>query len=294
MRLGTNVWPGYEPLYLARGLGYLDPDVIALVEYGSASEVIRAFRNKSIEAAALTLDEVLLLLQHEIPVQVILVTDVSNGGDVLLAAPGITGFSQLRGRRVGVEASALGAYVISRALEKNELSLEDITVVPLEVAEHESAYKNRRIDAIVTFEPARTRLLAMGMNELFSSKEIPGEIVDVLVVRRNYLDEYPQRAEHVAHAWFAALDYLNRYPRDAAQRMSTRLRMSTDEVLMSYRGLRLPDRQRNLALLGGPSPGGLIPVTARLQDVMLSKQLLRTELPIDALFTGAYVRPHNQ
>ena len=39
LRVGTNVWPGYEPLYLARDLGYLD-ESIRLVEY--SSEIGRA------------------------------------------------------------------------------------------------------------------------------------------------------------------------------------------------------------------------------------------------------------
>lgn len=42
LRIGTNVWIGSEPLYLARELGHLDPKVVRLVEYPSASEVLRA------------------------------------------------------------------------------------------------------------------------------------------------------------------------------------------------------------------------------------------------------------
>ncbi|MGB5468727.1 MAG: nitrate/sulfonate/bicarbonate ABC transporter, partial [Sedimenticolaceae bacterium] len=58
LRIGTNVWPGYEPLYLAaereNWKSKLD---IRMVEYPSATEVIRAFRNRALEGAALTLDE---------------------------------------------------------------------------------------------------------------------------------------------------------------------------------------------------------------------------------------------
>ena len=49
VRIGTNVWPGYEPLYLARELGYYKDLNVRLVEYPSASEVIRAFKNKNLE-----------------------------------------------------------------------------------------------------------------------------------------------------------------------------------------------------------------------------------------------------
>jgi len=52
MRLGTNVWPGYEPLYLAREFGYIDREDVQLVELNSATQVMRAFRNGALEAAA--------------------------------------------------------------------------------------------------------------------------------------------------------------------------------------------------------------------------------------------------
>ena len=53
IRIGTNVWPGYEPLYLARSLQDWQQDGdIVLVEYPSSTEVIRAFRNRAIESAA--------------------------------------------------------------------------------------------------------------------------------------------------------------------------------------------------------------------------------------------------
>ena len=57
LRIGTNVWIGSEPLYLARELGRLDPTAVQLVEYPSASEVLRAFRNQAIDGMVISLDE---------------------------------------------------------------------------------------------------------------------------------------------------------------------------------------------------------------------------------------------
>ncbi len=56
INIGTNVWPGYELLYLARELNLL-PQKVRLIEYNNTSEVMRAFRNRTIQGAALTLDE---------------------------------------------------------------------------------------------------------------------------------------------------------------------------------------------------------------------------------------------
>src|SRR5512144_3430584 len=57
LRIGTNVWIGSEPLYLARELGRLDSSAVQLVEYQSASEVLRAFRNGAIDGMVISLDE---------------------------------------------------------------------------------------------------------------------------------------------------------------------------------------------------------------------------------------------
>ena len=160
-----------------------------LVEYPSATGVLRAFRNKALEAAALTLDEALMLLEASLPVRVVTVLDISHGGDVILAHPEIETFGDLRGRRVGVEGGALGAYVLSRALQVHALTPADITIVQMDASEHEHGFADGAVDAVVTFEPMRTRLRAQGARQIFSSVEIPGEIVDVLVVHESVLKE---------------------------------------------------------------------------------------------------------
>ncbi len=285
LRLGTNVWIGYEPLYLARDLNYFQSSSVRLVEYLSASEVIRAFRNQALEAAALTLDETLLLLESKIPVQVFLVASISYGGDVILGSPDITEFTSLLGKRVGVEASALGAYFLSRALEEHGLSLTDITVVSLEVGEHVAAYKAGKVDALVTFEPVRSQLLALGAHELFTSRDIPGEIVNVLVVNQAYFAEHPNNVRKVVRGWFRAIDYFTANPHDAASRMQKRLKILPQDALKSYRGFRLPSLEENQKLLQGRTPGlGLF--ARRLRDLMLTKDLLRTSVQLDSLFSA--------
>ncbi len=116
LRVGSNVWPGYETLYLARSLGIFASTPIKLVELPSVTEVTHAFRNGGLEVAALTLDEALALLQQDTSLRVILVVDVSNGGDAVLARPEITSLAQLKNRRIGVENSAVGAIMLDGLL----------------------------------------------------------------------------------------------------------------------------------------------------------------------------------
>lgn len=273
LRVGTNVWPGYEPLYLARDLGYLDAS-IRLVEYSSATQVITAYRNGAIEAAALTLDEVLLLAQHGQDPRVILVMDISHGGDAVVGVPSLRRLADLKGRRVGVEHTATGAYVLSRALHLAGLTRADVHPVPLKVDEHERAFREGKVDAVVTFDPVRSKLLAAGARQLFDSSQIPGEIMDVLVVRRDRLERHRGQVVALLAGWFRALDDLRRAPRDVAPRLAKRLRLSADQVLAAYEGLKLPDAARNRALLTGDPPE-LVRAARRLADVMVEERLLR-------------------
>jgi NitT/TauT family transport system substrate-binding protein len=272
LRLGTNVWPGYEPLYLAAEREHWRDRIgVRLVEYPSATEVIRAFRNRALEAAALTLDEVLTLREAEIPLKVIAVLDVSAGGDVIVGKPDIGRFADLRGRRVGVESTALGAFFLTRALELNGMTLDDIEAVHLDVSAHLGAYREGRIDAAVTFEPVRTQLLNDGARELFSSREIPGEIVDVLVVHADILESHEKPLRDLLGGWFRALEYLDEAPMEAARFTARRLQITPEEVIASYQGLELPDARDNVTLIEQTMPQTL----ARLQEMLIREGLLQ-------------------
>ena len=64
LMVGTNIWAGCEPLYLARDLGYYDGQPLRLVELGSTTQVMDALRTGRLDVAGVTLDEA-LTLAHE-------------------------------------------------------------------------------------------------------------------------------------------------------------------------------------------------------------------------------------
>lgn len=287
LRVGTNVWPGYEPLYLARSLGYIQKDHIQLVELTSTTEVIRAFRNGAIEVAALTLDEALFVAQYDSSVRIVLVMDISNGADAVIGKGAIKTLADLKDKRIGVETTALGAYMLTRLLEKAGLKREDVKIISLSVGEHEEAFAKDKIDAVITFEPVRSRLLASGANKLFDSSQIPGEIVDVLVVGENCRQGYAiSILKELVQGWFRALDYLKTNPREAADRMRGRLRLPVDDILASYQLLELPSKVRNSELLTGPKPF-LLNVAEKLAAKMMDDGLLDNKPDVGLLFDQA-------
>jgi NitT/TauT family transport system substrate-binding protein len=282
LRIGTNVWIGSEPLYLARELGRLDPEAVQLVEYPSASEVLRAFRNQAIDGMVISLDELFGLAVDGLQPRIILVVDVSHGADVVVGRAGMRTMRDLKGKSVAVESSALGAFVLSRALLLNGMQASDVNVVHLESNEQPRAFEKGQVDGAVTFDPYRTQFLRAGATTLFDSTQIPGEIVDLLAVRATALQKHPKAIQTLLTGWFDALDYMKNEPSDAARRMGIRQQTTGEQFLEALRGLHIPSREENLRMIGEPAPGLAI-TGRRLMALMVDAKLLRTGVDIDKM-----------
>jgi NitT/TauT family transport system substrate-binding protein len=282
LRIGTNVWIGSEPLYLARELERLDPAAVQLVEYPSASEVLRAFRNQAIDGMVISLDELYGLVADGLQPRIVLVVDVSHGADVVVGRAGMKSMQDLRGRSVAVESSALGAFVLSRALALAGMRASDVNVVHLESNEQVAAFEKGLVDGAVTFDPYRGQFLRAGAATLFDSTRIPGEIVDLLALRADVLDKQPHAVRALLAGWFGAIDYLKREPRDAARRMALRQQTTGEEFLRALQGLQIPSQEENLRMLGGSSPE-LAVTGRRLMALMVDAKLLRAPLDIEGV-----------
>ena len=280
LRIGTNVWIGSEPLYLARELGRFDPRQVELVEYPSASEVLRAFRNQAIDGMVISLDELFELAVDGFQPRIVLVVDVSHGADVVIGRKGLKTMQDLKGKAVAVESSALGAFVLSRALALNGMQAGDVNVVHLESNEQTGAFEKGLVDGAVTFDPYRGQFLQAGAKTLFDSTQIPGEIVDLVAVRASVVERRPAAVRALLNGWFDAIDYRKKDPVDAARRMGIRQQTTGEQFQEALRGLRIPSREDNLRMLSGPSPE-LAVTGRRLMSLMVDSKLLRSELEIE-------------
>jgi len=281
LRVGIHLWPGYEPLRLAEMLGYYHSERIKLVELPSAEEAIQEYRNGVIDAIAITGDEALRVAAVE-PEEhrIILALDYSNGADVIMARPGIADLQALKGRKVGFQPDAVGAVMLTRALEQAGLSLSDIEPRPLPVVEHVRAYQRGVVDVVVTFEPRRTELLKLGAHEIFSSARMPSEIVDVLLTRVSLFETHEAAFQELVGGWWRAIEHWRKQPDDAARRLAVHQSMTPAEFLGAIKGLELLDRQANLQAFGGGA-GALRGNLERMADIMVSRGLLPATKKVD-------------
>ena len=264
---GAVTWPGYEPVYIARELGFLDEDQIHLAEFTNTTEVVRAFRNGKLHVAGLTLDEALSLRQSVPDLQVFMVVDVSHGADALMVRRGINSLGQLKGKRIGVEKTALGAYFLSMILRAAHLSANEVRIVSLPLDEHVQAYRAGLVDAVVSFGLARSELSKLGAVVLFDSTQVPGKIVDTLVVRAADVGKYSVQLHAFAKAWFRALHVIQSDPARAYPLMARREQAQVEEIAETVRGLMLLDQRQNILELSG-DPAPLLDTAIEIQRIL--------------------------
>lgn len=285
--LSGHPWPGYEPMFLARDLGYM-PKNLTLREAPTVHASIEDMKQGRADGAMLTLDEILQLRADGIALEIILVFDVSKGADVLLSRPGITRLGALRGKRIGAEDSALGTLMLTMVLDKAGLQMDDIIPKRIVYEEHEAAWGRGDIDALVTYEPVSGRLKAKGARQLLSTRELPDTIFDVLAVRPEAARAHADTLRAALAGHFKALRYMRQNPWDAAYRVAPRLGVTAEEMIASLRGLELPDVVGNQRYLSGGS-GELLRVVNKLSPIMQQAQLIAEPVDTRQLLSSAYL-----
>ncbi len=270
---GAVTWPGYDPAYVARELGYLKEEQVHLAEFTNTTEVLRAFRNRQLHVAGLTMDEALGLRRSIPDLQVFLVTDFSNGADVLMVRHGINNLGQLKGKRIGVEKTALGAYYLSLILQAAGLSGKDVHMVSLPLDEQSRAFREGMVDAVVTFDPVRSELLQQGAEVLFDSTRVPGKIVDTLVVRAADMEEQEGHVHALVKAWFLALKAIQEDKARAYPIMARHEQIPLARLEQAMPGVLLLDQKRNLQQFSG-SPSALLNTSMEIQRILKENELI--------------------
>ena len=248
LRIGMNIWPGYEPFALAKENGFLD-DNVKISRILSATDVMKAFKSDIIDVACITLDEALIYQdKNDEKIKIITIMDFSTGGDVLIAKKEIQSLKDLKGRLVGVESTALGLFMLTRILEFTpELSIDDLRIVNLEYGHHENEFLQDNIDAVITFEPVKTRLLQnSNAHVLFDSTKIPGEILDVMVVKEKAIKTKKNAIKSMVDGWYKSVDYISKNKAASISKMAGYENITTDEFKVAYQGIKVLSRDENI------------------------------------------------
>lgn len=289
LMVAISSWPGYEYLYLAeqKELARRFRIHLRVEQFSSLQDQRRAYGNGDVDAIATSVPEAIAICQESpqrCP-QLVLVLDESVGADRLLARREIQRPEQLLGRRIGLEASVLGQYLLLRSFGDRPVSLEDMSLIYDGPKALVSGLQAGRLDAIVTYAPHDLPLRQDArFHELFSSAALPGQVVDVLAVDPQFARRHPDAVKALVRTWWEAHAEVRRRPGPSRALMASRQRMSAREFQLTEAGLRYPGpgEQRRLLAADGPLARSM----AQMSELMQKAGRIRPNAPRPELSTA--------
>ncbi|MEL6238397.1 MAG: putative urea ABC transporter substrate-binding protein, partial [Pseudomonadota bacterium] len=162
----------------------------------------------------------------------IILGDYSNGNDGILLK-GADSVGAIKGQNVNLVELSVSHYLLARALEEAGLVMTDVNTVNTSDADIAGAFTSPDVTAAVAWNPQLTTMKQTdGANLVFSSADIPGEIVDLLVVDTALIKANPKLGKALAGIWYETMALMQQDSEDgkAARAAMATLAGTTTEL----------------------------------------------------------------
>jgi NitT/TauT family transport system substrate-binding protein len=243
MNIGTVVWIGYGPFYVAEALDlYKKYNLkVSLQVFSDPSLIPSALASGAIDGAMLTYDQVVGQVARGQPQKVVMPIDYSNGGDAIVTNSSIMTVADFKGKKIGFNPLSPSDVLLSYALKKSGLSNKDITAINMTPEAVPAAMASGQMPIGVTYEPALSQILSQGGGKkykvIFSSKDAPGLIADVLVFNDKAIKAKPTDISGVMKAYLDGMAYMTAKPEESAKIIGKFMGISAKEVKQQLAGV---------------------------------------------------------
>ena len=248
--IGYSNWAGWWPWAIAESEDLFTKNGlnVELRWYDDYTESLEDLAAGYIDGNCQTLNDTLSFVNSAVEGEVIvLVNDNSAGNDKIIAAPEIGSVKKLRNQRVAIEAGVVDDFLLTLALEQENMSRDDVEIVDLETGAAVEAFVAEQADAVGAFPPFWLRALQRsGAAEIITSKAFPGAIPDLLVVTQKLVDRHALEVQSLVETWFDILEFMSAQPAKAEQIMSERAGVSREEFQLFKAGTKMFTLQDNL------------------------------------------------
>ncbi len=183
---------------------------IEVVQINDYIESINLYTAGSFDGVTATnMDALTIPAAGGVDTTALIVGDFSDGNDGVVLK-GTDSLEDIEGKRVHLVELSVSHYLLARALDSVGLSERDIRVVNTSDADIVAAFNSRDVEAVVTWNPQLGELRRMNdANVVFDSSEIPGEIMDLLVVNTEVLEANPAFGKALAGAWYEIMERMS-------------------------------------------------------------------------------------
>jgi NitT/TauT family transport system substrate-binding protein len=244
LRIGYSDWPGWVAWQVAIDKGWLTQAGLDVTfDWFDYSASMEAFAAGKIDGDFVTNGDALVMGAGGARNVMILITDYSNGNDMIVARPGIKSLADLKGKRIGIEVGLVDHLLLLDGLKKQGMTQNDVTLVNSKTNETPQVLASGQVDAIGAWQPnAGLAMKALpGARPVYTSAQSPGLIYDVLVVNPATIAAH--RADYIkmAQVWDRIVSYINdpKTQDDAVAIMAARVGMTAAKYQLLLAGTHL-------------------------------------------------------
>ena len=218
-RIAWSHYTGWEPWEYARQSGILDKWAkkygidIQLDMINDYIESINLYTGGTYHGCVMTnMDALTIPAVGGVDSTALIIGDFSNGNDGIVMKNGAA-VADLKGRQVKLVELSVSHYLLVRALEMNGLKERDLQLINTSDADIAALFAAEADGAVVTWNPPLMQCRNVkGANLVFDSSKIPGEIIDMMVVRSD-VPEALKKA--LVGAWYETMAIMSAKSKDA-------------------------------------------------------------------------------
>jgi NitT/TauT family transport system substrate-binding protein len=251
LKIAYSDWPGWVAWEVAIQKGFFkDEGVDVQFTWLDYLPSMDAFSANKVDAVLMTNGDAMVTGEAGRKSTGILLTDYSNGNDMIVAKPGIASIKDLKGKKIGLEVTLVEHLMLLKALELNGMKEADVTLVKVATNDTPQTLASGSVDAIGAWYPLAGQALKQvpGSKALFTSAQAPGLIFDGLYVGKDSLAARKADWTKVTKVWFKTVAYIQdpKTHDDAVKIMAARVKMTPEDYDKNLKGTFLLDLQGNL------------------------------------------------
>jgi NitT/TauT family transport system substrate-binding protein len=183
---------------------------IEVKQFNDYVESVNQYTAGSFDAVTITnMDALSIPAAGGVDTTAIVMGDFSNGNDAVILK-NKSSLTDIKGQKVNLVEFSVSHYLLARALESKHLAEKEIKVVNTSDADMAAAYKTPEVTAVVTWNPIVSEILgSKDAKKVFDSSQIPGEIMDLMVVNTAVLKDNPDFAKALVGIWYETIAKMN-------------------------------------------------------------------------------------
>jgi len=241
LKIGYSDWPGWVAWQIAINKGWFKEEGVDVkFSWFEYSPSLNAFASGQLDGVTIANTDVLRLGASGTPNKMILISDYSNGNDMIVALPGIDSIKELKNKKIGVEIGTIDHLLLFKALQNSGLKQSDISLVNVPTYQTAQTLASGQVSAIGAWQPNSGEALKAipGSKTIYSSADTPGLIFDGITVSPSSLQSRRKDWEKVIKVWYRIIDYLNNPDnmKEALKIMSGRSGVSPKEYAVFMKG----------------------------------------------------------